>query len=254
MSMCAPNLVRSQPHRKDSWGDASCDPLSTLLPGALWDYMPPPNAAAAAYATPTSRSDYSAGSHLSAWSSPCTRSEVCSQPPTLPRVKIESQQEMLVPSRASVPEASPRHPLDNSRLRTTQHPDSKPVEERIKAYLAPSSTSDPDESKPRIGREDRRRACSSEDLRVGHSEDRQKRCYTKPEDASCFCEKCGKLFQRTYNLKAHMETHDPQRSAPHACEYTGCDKKFVRRTDLLRHEQSATRNEEADDERTQGDE
>jgi len=69
-------------------------------------------------------------------------------------------------------------------------------------------------------------------------EERRKREFTKQENANCACKKCGKLFQRTYNLKAHMETHDPNRSQPHSCLYHGCDKKFVRRTDLLRHEHS----------------
>ncbi|KAF2217077.1 hypothetical protein CERZMDRAFT_32776, partial [Cercospora zeae-maydis SCOH1-5] len=54
----------------------------------------------------------------------------------------------------------------------------------------------------------------------------------------CQCQQCGKMFQRVYNLRAHMMTHDPQREHPYACEYRGCAKSFVRRTDLVRHEHS----------------
>ena len=67
---------------------------------------------------------------------------------------------------------------------------------------------------------------------------RQKRTHTKADNACCSCDICGKLFQRTYNLKAHLFTHDPHRTQPHACMRVGCDKRFLRRTDLIRHEQS----------------
>ncbi|KAK7538156.1 uncharacterized protein J3D65DRAFT_621159 [Phyllosticta citribraziliensis] len=58
------------------------------------------------------------------------------------------------------------------------------------------------------------------------------------ENAKYECDLCGKLFQRLYNHKSHMETHDPKRAFPHICEAKGCERKFVRRTDLVRHEQS----------------
>ncbi|EON61005.1 hypothetical protein W97_00215 [Coniosporium apollinis CBS 100218] len=35
-----------------------------------------------------------------------------------------------------------------------------------------------------------------------------------------------------------MEVHNPTREYPNPCEYKGCTKKFVRKTCLLRHEQS----------------
>ncbi|KAK8211979.1 hypothetical protein IWZ01DRAFT_251371 [Phyllosticta capitalensis] len=61
---------------------------------------------------------------------------------------------------------------------------------------------------------------------------------TTVDNAKYECEICGKLFQRLYNHKSHMETHDPKRAFPHICTANGCERKFVRRTDLVRHEQS----------------
>lgn len=74
--------------------------------------------------------------------------------------------------------------------------------------------------------------------RRGEASGRSKRGFTTVENSTCQCTVCGKLFQRVYNLKAHMETHDPDRDLPHACRYPACERKFVRRTDLVRHEQS----------------
>ncbi|KAI6312574.1 hypothetical protein ACKVWC_006597 [Pyricularia oryzae] len=67
-----------------------------------------------------------------------------------------------------------------------------------------------------------------------------KRTTTSKEDANFFCEikGCGKMFSRSYNYKAHMETHDEKREYPFPCQASGCTKKFVRKTDLQRHNQS----------------
>ncbi|KAJ3498728.1 hypothetical protein NLG97_g900 [Lecanicillium saksenae] len=54
----------------------------------------------------------------------------------------------------------------------------------------------------------------------------------------CEVEGCGKLFTRSYNYKAHLETHDERREYPFHCTVSGCDKKFARKTDLQRHHQS----------------
>ncbi|KAK3343949.1 hypothetical protein B0T25DRAFT_312683 [Lasiosphaeria hispida] len=69
---------------------------------------------------------------------------------------------------------------------------------------------------------------------------RAPRRLTTKEEANFQCEVkgCGKLFSRSYNFKAHMETHDEKREYPFPCLVNDCNKKFVRKTDLQRHHQS----------------
>ncbi|PMD35471.1 hypothetical protein L207DRAFT_587775 [Hyaloscypha variabilis F] len=69
---------------------------------------------------------------------------------------------------------------------------------------------------------------------------RNPRKLTTKEDANfqCHIKGCGKLFGRSYNFKAHMETHDASREYPFPCPLKDCNKKFVRKTDLQRHHQS----------------
>lgn len=69
---------------------------------------------------------------------------------------------------------------------------------------------------------------------------RKRRQLTTAAEASHTCEICGKLFGRSYNYKAHLETHDPGRVYAHPCLEENCDKKFVRKTDLTRHHQSVS--------------
>jgi hypothetical protein len=80
----------------------------------------------------------------------------------------------------------------------------------------------------------------SSDPRISNPGARSKRGHTSPEEAVCSCEICGKPFKRANNLKTHMETHAPDRSHPHRCEYDDCTRAFVRKTDLVRHEQSVS--------------
>lgn len=71
---------------------------------------------------------------------------------------------------------------------------------------------------------------------------KKKRQRTTPEEATHECRVCGKLFKRSYNWKSHMETHNPERKYPHPCtamvNNTPCTKKFQRKTDLDRHNDS----------------
>ena len=61
-----------------------------------------------------------------------------------------------------------------------------------------------------------------------------------PEEATYReCQVCGKLFQRSYNWKAHMETHNPERKYPYPCTAmvgnAPCTKSFQRKIALDRH-------------------
>ena len=73
---------------------------------------------------------------------------------------------------------------------------------------------------------------------------KKKRQRTTPEEATHDCHVCGKLFKRSYNWKSHMETHNPDRKYPHPCTAmignTQCTKKFQRKTDLDRHNDSVS--------------
>jgi hypothetical protein len=77
-------------------------------------------------------------------------------------------------------------------------------------------------------------------LAARHTQKRQPRRLTTREEANFQCEVkgCGKLFSRSYNYKAHMLTHDEKREYPFPCLMDACNKKFVRKTDLQRHNQS----------------
>ena len=66
-----------------------------------------------------------------------------------------------------------------------------------------------------------------------------RRMTTKEEaNYQCHYDGCGKLFSRSYNYKAHLETHDKNRAYSFPCPVKDCNKKFVRKTDLQRHNAS----------------
>ena len=49
------------------------------------------------------------------------------------------------------------------------------------------------------------------------------------------CVRCSKAFARAYNLKTHMDTHNPDRVKSFTCPHTGCGRAFSRKHDLGRH-------------------
>lgn len=76
-------------------------------------------------------------------------------------------------------------------------------------------------------------------IRVSRPRRAPRRLTTKEEaNFQCEVKGCGKLFSRSYNFKAHMETHDEKREYPFPCPINDCNKRFVRKTDLQRHHQS----------------
>ena len=53
-------------------------------------------------------------------------------------------------------------------------------------------------------------------------------------------------FARAYNLKTHIQTHDPNRLKPYACHHKSCGRSFSRKHDLTRHLISIHRSDNED--------
>lgn len=53
------------------------------------------------------------------------------------------------------------------------------------------------------------------------------------------CTICHKMFERSYNYRMHLATHDAveNRLKPFVCPFPGCEKKFARKHDKNRHYQ-----------------
>ncbi|WRT65021.1 uncharacterized protein IL334_001962 [Kwoniella shivajii] len=51
------------------------------------------------------------------------------------------------------------------------------------------------------------------------------------------CQICGRAFARAFNLKSHVQTHNPLRPKPYQCPHTSCKRGFSRLHDLERHRQ-----------------
>ncbi|KAI9445070.1 hypothetical protein H4582DRAFT_1805696 [Lactarius indigo] len=49
------------------------------------------------------------------------------------------------------------------------------------------------------------------------------------------CPNCNRAFARAFNLKTHMDTHNPERSKPFICPHSSCKRSFSRKHDLQRH-------------------
>jgi hypothetical protein len=75
-------------------------------------------------------------------------------------------------------------------------------------------------------------------VRGGTARVRVRRNPTTTENAQYKCGVCNMLFQRSYNHKTHMQTHNPERKKEHVCPYKDCGHAFVRKTDLDRHDTS----------------
>jgi len=147
----------------------------------------------------------------------------------------EMNQNLLVTSASSYPGSL------EATFYQDQHPISWPKIDYGPSHDLPSISSLPiplferrSESRDQIAPHEQRKTPST------IARTRQPRKLTTKEDANfqCNVKGCGKLFGRSYNFKAHMETHDAGREYPFPCPMKDCTKKFVRKTDLQRHHQS----------------
>ncbi|EME40469.1 hypothetical protein DOTSEDRAFT_74144 [Dothistroma septosporum NZE10] len=194
-------------------------------------------------------SDYTTSSrHSLVDSSPYTRSDGCFPSNNSPYIKLEDAGESSRPRLHSLPgttssrqppHSNPNDVYASPPLTANKQSEWLALDAQVKVDeeqdFKPVLLPQPSSPQPR---RTRLRRTVSEDTSVSAAEQRGKRGYTTSDNSTCCCDQCGKLFQRSYNLKAHMDTHDPHRDQPHACQYPDCTRRFVRRTDLLRHEQS----------------
>lgn len=64
-----------------------------------------------------------------------------------------------------------------------------------------------------------------------HASDKQTHTGSKAHQ----CPNCGRAFARAFNLKTHMDTHNPERVKQYICPHSSCKRPFSRKHDLQRH-------------------
>ncbi|CAK4030374.1 Cell wall transcription factor ACE2 [Lecanosticta acicola] len=218
----------------------------TMATSASWEPVPTATSIyPSTYEASPERSEYSTSSQQSlVSSSPYAQSDDYLQTHPSPYIKVEESSDSIRPRLYSIPglmpSAQPSHvnPGDifaGPPLSVLEHQGMPPFEPPTK--VEQHGEIKPHSRRPQRSQRPQNRRAISEDT-ISIAEGREKRGYTTHANSTCHCEHCGKLFQRSYNLKAHLETHDPGREQPHACSHPGCRRRFVRRTDLTRHEQS----------------
>ncbi|RMY33959.1 hypothetical protein D0865_14315 [Hortaea werneckii] len=229
------NMVPNMPI--DSWNE-SCDPMSTILPNSFWDPMQPFRAFETTQFDSSTFHSYNTDDRQLLASSQYVAPQNDARESNDPVVKLEEPQ---TPRPQPLNDASPfEKPLDPDENEIIDEKRSFSIDSTRENSLSECSSisSGYSDAKPARNNPSSNSHAASWTEEAYSDEERHKRGFTKPENASCQCDQCGKLFQRSYNLKAHLETHDPNRPQPNPCQYPGCNKRFVRRTDLVRHEQS----------------
>ena len=84
--------------------------------------------------------------------------------------------------------------------------------------------------------ESKRKATNTK--RITRRHDRRSQRKAANDDTAPVCSICGRVFERYYNYKSHLQTHNPARPYPNQCDYDGCMSKFTRKAELDRHKQS----------------
>lgn len=233
-----PTPVASQQcFRRDSCSD-NCEPPPTVQPSQLWEPFQAAATPVVARDSSPGRSEYSTSSLRSTASSPFVRAENLPRAVGSPMVKVES--EPIFSRSPLFHGVTLSHQSASVDTQDFAVPGATKHDRRLSAAFVTASGSDAGDVKPSL-RPAYRRARSAADTGELDYQSRRKRSLTRPENANCACEICGKPFQRCYNLKAHMDTHDANRSMPNKCRFPGCGKRFVRRTDLTRHNESVRR-------------
>nr|OQO30481.1 hypothetical protein B0A51_01710 [Rachicladosporium sp. CCFEE 5018] len=214
---------------------SSCDPFATpLSTAAAWT---PQLATTGDYHYSPNDSQHSASTHASSIPSPFAQTDGLPTMSHQPSIKLEDQSAYGAHQLHFIPEMG--QAMQSLQVR----PCDLIADTSYQSYGIISIAGSPEveeDVKPMMMRRrpSYRRTQSTGSFSEGPIDGRPKRGFTKPETANCACDQCGKLFQRSYNLKAHLDTHAPNREHPHVCMYSECDKRFVRRTDLVRHEAS----------------
>jgi len=152
-----------------------------------------------------------------------------------PNIKMEKHDVSLLHSFPAVHRTPRSHVYYQPDVLRTAGPISIKQEQISPSMMNQSSS--PEYTSPTCSR---KRKSAEVDDDSSEESGRAKRNYTTEANAKCQCDVCGKLFKRTFNLKAHREVHNPLREQPFSCEVPNCIKRFVRKTDLTRHHLSVS--------------
>ena len=246
--MLEPNASGASMERERSWEEAY-DPFAQL------QFTGPPASEQLLLPTPVSQSSEcqrfpETSSRIPSLSLPSSQAGSYSSSSYPPSDRFEDSASLFSHSRLKM-EGS----LDWPGNPESELPTSRASMEPSECFIAPGAVYDarrvlrrsPEEghlplySEPMLRKQTRRGSLVKRASHVPNEEPKSKtykRRRTPRENANWLCEICDMPFERPYNLKSHLETHDPHREKPFKCEYEGCAREFVRKTDLVRHIQS----------------